>query len=198
MKIITLFAMGKDRSVATTDQTNFGLPWKNNKEDTAFVSEILTKYEGNKSVVLMTTSTFNSLPKSLTDRIYERYYGIVLLGKYNLQLPTQVSNEQFARVFKQGLSLIIDVENIDTVLYFGSPRFLDGMSRISNETYITVLDDLLYNPVIDELDHAYKYHKTYLSYDTKEHLLIKSPKTILKHIESGIIYKVASKQYETI
>ena len=187
MKIITIFAMGCNGEIAANSTDNFGLPWPKNQEDMDFVNDKLKEYSGEKSAIMMTSATWKSLPVKVQIKLDNTYNQVILLGRNGyLELPYPVNNEDFAKVFKQGIELVL-YRYIDTIVYFGSPRFLSRMVYISDETYVTIINNPTKNIEVRELPpHVIS------------HLMNKAPKVKIADITNGTIYKVASRIYETV
>ena len=193
MKIITIFAMGSGGEIAANSTDNFGLPWPKNQEDMDFVNDKLKEYSGEKSAIMMTSATWKSLPESLQNKLNATYAQVVLSGRNGgLELPYPVNNEDFAKVFKQGIELVL-YRYIDTIVYFGSPKFLAQMVSISDITYVTIID----NPIA-ESELCPDYRVKHLPMHVRVSLIKVMPKVKIKDITNGTIYKVASKQYETV
>lgn len=192
MKIITIFAMGCNGEIAANSTDNFGLPWPKNQEDMDFVNYKLKEYSGEKSAIMMTSATWKSLPTKLQIKLDTTYNQVILLGRDGGLEFYYPKEEDFAQRFKQGLGLVLR-SNIDTLVYFGSPKFLRQMISISDITYVTIID----NPVTEnELCPEYKV--TFLPLHTQIMVNKGYPRVKIKDITNGTIYKVASKQYETV
>lgn len=184
--------MGSGGEIAANSTDNFGLPWPKNQEDMDFVKYKLKEYSGEKSAIMMTSATWKSLPVKLQIKLDTTYNQVILLGRDGGLEFYFTKEEDFAQRFKQGLGLVL-CSNIDTLVYFGSPKFLRQMINISDITYITIID----NP-ITENELCPEYKVTFLPLHTQIMVNKGYPRVKIKDIKNGTIYKVASKQYETV